>query len=195
MYGYDAATPRRYDRWIASVHPDDRERVEADLRERLASGTTGFSQEWRVVHPQDGARWMLNLGRIERGPDGVALRCSGISIDITERKRAEEALKEADRRKDEFLATLAHELRNPLAPIRTGLELLRLADSPAARERCIGIMERQTVQLTRLIDDLLDVSRITQGKVQLHKSKIELRKVIQTRSRQRSRSSTPRLTT
>jgi PAS domain S-box-containing protein len=180
LYGYDAATPRHYSRWIASVHPDDRERVEADLRARFASGPSEFSEECRIVHPQHGPRWMLNLGRIERGPGGEARRCSGISIDITDRKLAEEALKEADRRKDEFLATLAHELRNPLAPIRTGIELLRLADNPAARERCIGIMERQTAQLTRLIDDLLDVSRITHGKVQLHRSKVDLRKVIQT---------------
>lgn len=87
-----------------------------------------------------------------------------------ERARAEHALKEANVRKDEFLAVLAHELRNPLAPVRTGLELLRLsADNPAAIERVRTMMERQVGHMTRLIDDLLDVSRITSGKIRLQK--------------------------
>jgi len=81
---------------------------------------------------------------------------------------SEEKLREADRRKDEFLATLAHELRNPLAPIRTGLELIRLAGStPASVERVRGVMDRQIGHMVRLIDDLLDISRITSGKIQL----------------------------
>ena len=89
------------------------------------------------------------------------------------------ALREADRRKDEFLATLAHELRNPLAPIRTGLEVLRLADDDAAkRQTAYGVMERQVQQLVALIDDLLDVSRITRGKLELRSQAVELREVV-----------------
>jgi signal transduction histidine kinase len=92
-------------------------------------------------------------------------------LDITERKRAEEALQEADRRKDEFLALLAHELRNPLAPIRTGLELIRLSgDTPQSVRRVRPIMERQVSQMVRLIDDLLDVSRIASGKIVLQRA-------------------------
>jgi PAS domain S-box-containing protein len=92
-------------------------------------------------------------------------------LDITERKRAEEALQEADRRKDEFLALLAHELRNPLAPIRTGLELIRLAgDTPQSVRRVRAMMERQVSQMVRLIDDLLDVSRIASGKIVLQRA-------------------------
>jgi signal transduction histidine kinase len=99
---------------------------------------------------------------------------------IVERLKAEQALRDADRRKDEFLATLAHELRNPLAPIRTGLQVLDrvAADAPqAARVR--AMMERQLKQLVKLIDDLLDVSRIATGKVMLQRERLDLRKVIE----------------
>jgi PAS domain S-box-containing protein len=92
----------------------------------------------------------------------------------------EEALKEADRRKDEFLATLAHELRNPLAPICNAVELLRRADGdPALMEQVRSMMERQLAQMVRLIDDLLDISRITRGKLQLRKERIALEAVFQ----------------
>jgi signal transduction histidine kinase/CheY-like chemotaxis protein len=99
---------------------------------------------------------------------------------IIERLKAELALRDADRRKDEFLATLAHELRNPLAPIRTGLQVLDqvAADAPqGARVR--AMMERQLKQLVKLIDDLLDVSRIATGKVMLQRERLDLRKVIE----------------
>ena len=109
------------------------------------------------------------------------------AADITARKRAEEKLRqlaadlyEADRRKDEFLATLAHELRNPLAPIRTGLELMKRAGGQAAIiERTRSMMERQLTQMVRLVDDLMDVSRISQGKLELHKERIPLASVLE----------------
>jgi signal transduction histidine kinase len=100
--------------------------------------------------------------------------------EIAERRRVEEALVEADRRKDEFLATLAHELRNPLAPIRNALEIMRLADGDmAAIERSRAVMERQVGQMVRLIDDLLDVSRITRGKLQLVTETVDLKAVVE----------------
>jgi signal transduction histidine kinase len=103
----------------------------------------------------------------------------GASVDITERKRAEEALREADQRKDAFLAILAHELRNPLAPIRTGLELLRVGgDQPGAISRVRPILERQVAHMVRLIDDLLDVSRITSGKIQLQRQPTSLKELL-----------------
>jgi signal transduction histidine kinase/PAS domain-containing protein/ActR/RegA family two-component response regulator len=89
-------------------------------------------------------------------------------------------LKEEDRRKDEFLATLAHELRNPLAPIRTGLALLRVSTDPAVGERTRQMMERQLGHMVRLIDDLLDLSRVTQGKVQLEKERLDLWSLVNT---------------
>ncbi len=94
------------------------------------------------------------------------------------RARAESALRDSDRRKDEFLATLAHELRNPLAPVRNGLQILRLAATDAlTTSKTLGVMERQLVHMARLIDDLLDVSRITRGKVALKRERLALRTV------------------
>ena len=87
-------------------------------------------------------------------------------------------LREADRRKDEFLATLAHELRNPLAPVRMGIRILRMTGAQAEAQPVLGMMERQLQHLTRLLDDLLDVSRITQGKIALHIERVDLRRVV-----------------
>ena len=99
--------------------------------------------------------------------------------DETERQRIEAALRSADRRKDEFIATLAHELRNPLAPIRGGLDLLKLApDDPATIEEVRSMLQRQTDQMVRLIDDLLDVSRFARGKLKIFRSRIELSQVV-----------------
>lgn len=99
--------------------------------------------------------------------------------EVAVRTKAEEELREADRRKDEFLATLAHELRNPLAPIRNALSIMRLAaGDPDAVARARNLMERQVSQMVRLIDDLLDVSRITRGKLQLMPERIPLAEVI-----------------
>jgi len=102
-----------------------------------------------------------------------------LQYEMTVRQDAERALLQADRRKDEFLATLAHELRNPLAPIRTGLDILRLAgDDKAACDRARGIMERQLRQMVRLVDDLLDVSRINTGKLAIKREPVALQSVV-----------------
>ena len=96
-------------------------------------------------------------------------------MDITERKQAEEALREADRRKDDFLATLAHELRNPLAPVRNGLDVLRKIGAPAPSvERLLVVMDGQVDHVIRLVDDLMDVSRISRGKFELQKQSMDL---------------------
>ena len=102
-----------------------------------------------------------------------------LEIEMLERRGAEDALRAADRRKDEFLATLAHELRNPLAPLGNGLELLKHADRhPGLGEKTRDIMERQLRQMVRLVDDLLDVSRISTGKLALRKENVELQAVV-----------------
>jgi signal transduction histidine kinase len=94
--------------------------------------------------------------------------------DITDRRIMEDALRQADRRKDEFLATLAHELRNPLAPLRTGLELLRRWNVREDAGATLGMMERQVRHLVRMVDDLLDISRISRGKVELDRRRVDL---------------------
>jgi PAS domain S-box-containing protein len=111
--------------------------------------------------------------------DGKPPHVGGVAIDITELKRAEEALRETDRRKDEFLATLAHELRNPLAPIRNVLQILKTPTlDPALADRSREMMERQVHQLVRLVDDLLDVSRVMRGKIELRRERTDLAVVI-----------------
>ena len=113
------------------------------------------------------------------GPDGEVEIIAGTTRDVTERKQSEEALREADRRKDEFLAMLSHELRNPLAPIRNSIYILRhtATDSDEAA-RAQNVIERQIEHLTRLVDDLLDVTRIARGKIELRRSRVDLREVV-----------------
>jgi PAS domain S-box-containing protein len=118
------------------------------------------------------------------GSDGEVEAVAGTTRDVTERKQAEADLRrlaaelsEAARRKDEFLATLAHELRNPLAPIRNGLEVLKLAGTNDRTEQARAMMERQLTQLVRLVDDLLDMSRVTSGKLELRRERVDLRTI------------------
>jgi signal transduction histidine kinase/ActR/RegA family two-component response regulator len=110
---------------------------------------------------------------------GAIYGCVSVLVDLTHRKLAERVLREADRRKDEFLATLSHELRNPLAPIRNAIELMRIAhDDPIVVEKARATTERQLLQLVRITDDLLDVARIAQNKIDLRTDRIDLRSVI-----------------
>ena len=119
------------------------------------------------------------LAEIGRRSDALQEANASLEIEMQVRQRAEGALIVADRRKDEFLATLAHELRNPLAPIRTGLDILRLRSGDAqATQRATDIMERQLRQMVRLVDDLLDVSRINTGKFTIKSGRVELKAVV-----------------
>lgn len=112
------------------------------------------------------------------GTDGEVEAVAGTTRDITDRKAMEEDLREADRKKDDFIALLAHELRNPLAPIRNGMQVIRLADERAARAQAQAMMERQLSHMVRLIDDLLDISRINRSKMELRRSRVLLADVV-----------------
>jgi PAS domain S-box-containing protein len=115
-----------------------------------------------------------------RDADGSVNRVVALCDDVTEQRRLMNELIEADRRKDEFLATLAHELRNPLAPLRSSVQLLRHNDSPSPElQRATDVIDRQVHQLVRLVDDLLDVSRITLDKLELRKEQVTLARVVQ----------------
>src|SRR3954470_20927140 len=163
--------------FLRAVHPDDRDRVRAEFERCLGEGG-GFSVEFRVTRPDGTVHWLRDQGRAYVGPDGTPLFMTGAAVDITARKRDEEALREADRRKDDFLALLAHELRNPLAPVRNGLQVIRMSPDRAVRERSQEMMDRQLGHLVRLIDDLLDVSRITRNKLELRREQVTLADVV-----------------
>ncbi len=175
---------------FAAIHPDDAAAVqEAVTAATRLDDPMPYAIEYRVFHPDGSLRWVYAKGRssIEgAGPTRRVVSFDGTVADITERKRSEEEreqlvarLREQDQRKDEFLATLAHELRNPLAPIRNGLQIMRLAQGDAAAtERVRSMMERQLGQMVHLIDDLLDLSRISRGQIDLRKERIELAEAI-----------------
>jgi signal transduction histidine kinase/CheY-like chemotaxis protein len=146
----------------------------------LKEGALVRGAEAIAERPDGTRRWFTPYPTPLHDPAGRIVGGINMLVDITERKRTEEALQEADRRKDEFLATLAHELRNPLAPLANGLQLMRLVkDDPEALERFRSMMERQLGQMVRLVDDLLDVSRISRGKTELRKERIGLAKVVE----------------
>jgi PAS domain S-box-containing protein len=164
------------------VHPDDRELVGRAIERALGDGT-GYDAEFRSLRADGTVAWMSAKGRVLRDAGGHAVRMLGVGMDVTERRRLADELVAragdlalADRRKDEFLAMLAHELRNPLAPLATALHLL--AEDGADRARILGIAERQAQHLARLVDDLLDASRITQGKIALRPEPVWLADVV-----------------
>jgi PAS domain S-box-containing protein len=173
-----------YEAWAKLVHPEDLPKSEADVKRAFETGE--YSTEFRVVWPDGSEHWLETRAKVfQDGHDGP-LRLFGVDMDVTERKRLEEELRsknrelaEADRHKDEFLATLAHELRNPLAPISDGLQVWpSLQGDHKKMEQLRSTMDRQVRQMVRLINDLMDVSRITSGKIELHKERIDLRSAI-----------------
>jgi signal transduction histidine kinase len=122
---------------------------------------TSVSNEIAMVRPDGAVIYVQNDVEPLYDGHGNIYGCISVLVDLTDRTMAETALRDADRRKDEFLATLSHELRNPLAPIRTAIELMRIAqDDPVVVEKARATMERQLLQLVRITDDLLDVARI-----------------------------------
>ena len=141
--------------------------------DRVLAGET-LAYEREVEYPAIGRRW----ASVHLAPIGGGF--VAITTDIHDRKRMEEALREADRRKDQFIATLAHELRNPLAPIRTAVGLLGNAKAAEAdRAWALGVVERQVAHMARLIDDLLDMARVTSGKLLLRKERVPLAAVVE----------------
>ncbi|MFL6576729.1 MAG: ATP-binding protein [Povalibacter sp.] len=139
-----------------------------------------YSSEFRMRSQTGELRWFLRRAAPIVGDNGEVEMWVGTSTDIHEQKLTEEALREADRRKDEFLAMLAHELRNPLAPI---MNISSILDSRAVADPMVqqmsGILKRQTMHLARMVDDLLDVSRITRGTIRLQPALLALQQVVE----------------
>ncbi|GEJ55934.1 PAS domain-containing hybrid sensor histidine kinase/response regulator [Anaeromyxobacter diazotrophicus] len=154
-------------------------RVVMENDRRIMESGAPAELEERVPMPDGTDRVWLSRKVPYRDAAGRVVGLLGISRDITGRKQHEEELREADRRKDEFLGMLSHELRNPLAPIRNSIYLLsRAAPESEQARRARAIIERQTDHLTRLVDDLLDVTRIARGKVALRRERVDLREVV-----------------
>ena len=164
--------------WIESIHPEDRERC-VDTCNAAFARREPVAMQFRLRRCDGEYRWLLDNGIPHFGADGAFCGYVGSCVDITPRKLAEEELEQAGRRKDEFLAMLGHELRNPLAPIGMAVEIMRKrapADDSILWAR--DIIARQLRQLTRLVDDLLDVSRINRGKVTLLLARLDLTSVV-----------------
>jgi len=197
---YEQDRDLRY-RWVFPQHPEfpdhnigrtDDELMPAGegealtaIKRRVLDTGIGCREEITVTLPSDTRSYDLMV-EPRRDGTGAIIGVSGVAVDITNRKRTEQQLRdsearlrEADRHKDEFLAMLAHELRNPLAPIRTGLHFARVADDPAqAVTEILPMMERQVGHMVRLVDDLLDVSRISSGKIHLQRQPAALAGIV-----------------
>jgi PAS domain S-box-containing protein len=185
IFGRMPHEPFTYEEAVAAVHPDDRAAMVESLQ-RALDERRDYAAEYRVVWPDGTVRWIAARGRATHDAEGNPEVLDGVTIDFTGRKRLEEELEqksarlqEADRRKDQFLAVLGHELRNPLAPLRNAVEIMRLRGEDAGvRDRTTSVMERQLEGLTSLVDELLDVSRIAQGKIRLERRAVPLAQVM-----------------
>ena len=165
--------------WMDGVHADERERI-ATQDTRAATTREAFVWEYRLRRYDGEYRWLLDHGVPLLDDQGRFSGFIGSCIDITERRQMEESLREADRRKDEFLATLAHELRNPLAPIRQAAKVSKSGHATEAQLRWShDVIDRQVQHMALLLDDLLDVSRITRGTLALRCEHLNVRDVIE----------------
>jgi PAS domain S-box-containing protein len=174
-----AADPAQSERWPEIVHADDLERAHRLWQHALASSEP-YEIEYRLrYHPTGEYRWCLTRAVPVDGADGQLLRWLGTVTDVHEQRLAADELRRASAKKDEFLAMLAHELRNPLAPIKAAADLLKLAGGDSRRlSQAAGIIDRQVRHMTELVDDLLDVSRVTRGLVELDKRPLDMNSVV-----------------
>jgi PAS domain S-box-containing protein len=169
----------QYDGWASGIHPEDFAHA-LSVYSTAFEARIPFEMEFRLRRHDGEFRWVLNRGTPRYEVDGHFQGYIGAALDITDRKAAEEALGHADRRQNEFLGMLAHELRNPLAPIRNAVQIMeRLGGGTDRRaDHALEVIDRQSSHLTRLIDDLLEVSRIDSGKVTLRRDRVVLQDIV-----------------
>ncbi|HVI78133.1 MAG TPA: ATP-binding protein [Candidatus Acidoferrum sp.] len=163
--------------WRSTLHPEDAPDYLAALEGALHN-RSHFQQRVRIRKGDGEVRWLKSYALPLFTAEGHYTGHVGVFIDITDTVNAENALREAGRRKDEFLATLAHELRNPLAPVASALALMAHPWSAARIPHLLSIINRQVNHMVRLVDDLLEVSRITSGKVELRRAPTELATIL-----------------
>ncbi len=180
--GFDSHEEVTRELFLSRLHPDDRRQAQESIEQALDPQRSRgrYDNEYRVINRSGRVCWVSSTGYV-RFHDGVPLHVIGTVQDITVQKSTESLLRAADRRKDEFLATLAHELRNPLAPIRNAAQILAAPRLDAqALQWSTQVIQRQVSHMARLLDDLLDVARITEGKLELRRERIALSDVIET---------------
>ena len=180
LFGVDAErfVPSR-EAVLELIHPDDRETF-SRLRAQAIEQRRPFVHEFRIRRADGTQIWLGHRGQAEYDAEGRPLRSFGVTMDITERKLAEEMLRDADRKKDRFIAILAHELRNPLAPIRNAIHVLRqTGPADPTTTWCHDVIDRQVGQMARLLDDLLDMSRLNRGQLQLRPQPLSLATAIE----------------
>ena len=160
--------------WTYFMHPDDRDGY-ADAHDRAMSSLQPFEHQFRFRRGDGEYRWMMSVALPQFGAAGKFAGYTGATFDITSLKQAEVILRTADHRKDEFIAMLAHELRNPLAPITNVVQILKSPDvDEKTRHWAHEVLDRQLRNVGRMVNDLLDVSRVNHGKIQLHRERVEL---------------------
>ena len=165
-----------YEAYRETIHPDDRERVEARIAKSVETRAP-YEAEFRLQGPDGIVRWTSARGIVLEDDAGRAARMMGVGIDVTQQKQLEEELRRQHQRKDEFLAMLGHELRNPLAAVVHAIDLLP-SDIPAEAEQARQAIRRQTRNMSHLVDDLLDVSRITRGQIALERGSVPLAETV-----------------
>jgi PAS domain S-box-containing protein len=165
------------ERSLGDIFPAETARQFDENNRRILEGNRTLEYEEIVTHDGQDHTY-ISMKAPLHDATGRPYAICGVSTDITERKRLETGLKQADRRKDAFIATVAHELRQPLAPIVTALELLRRSTSPETAREAHKVLERQVSQMRRLIDDLLDAARITEGKVTIRTKRVALGDIV-----------------
>lgn len=188
MFGVPKGEPLTRDRFMATVHPDDRQRVYSTLNASLDTPPYRYQCEYRVMRPDGSVRWLFGRGAAQQDPaTGELARMVGITVDVTDRvlgakelATALEAAEAANRAKDSFLASLSHELRTPLTPVLfLAASLERSSEVPDALRQDFAMIRRNIELEARLIDDLLDLTRITRGKLHLDFAPLGLHAVVQ----------------
>jgi two-component system, chemotaxis family, CheB/CheR fusion protein len=165
--------------WQALIHPEDRDRVVKETQRYLENRDKVYNVDYRVSGKEGAYRWVNSRGQAVWDPSGKPTRMAGSLTDISERKKLDDELIASDRRKDEFLAMLSHELRNPLAPMTGALELIKSANNRDIEQRALHVLERQVGQIVRMVDDLLDISRMAVGKLSLRITRADLATVVE----------------
>lgn len=185
LLGVPTDTPATLELAQSVTLAEDRDKMMRAMQAALdPRGSGELNEEFRIQRPDTGeTRWVYTRAQTKfegTGAERVAVNHTGVLLDVTERKVTEEALRRADRQKNDFLAVLSHELRNPLAAIRNAGEILaRVAGDTPNGHAALAMLARQTAQLTRLVDDLLDISRVAQGKVSLREETLEVGEIIE----------------